>query len=162
MGDFESIYQQYGKTVYFYLLSMTRDETLSEELTQETMCRAIMNIGAFRGDSKLSVWLCQIAKNLYFEWQKKNKRIVPMEEALLDEPDGKDIVEELTQKETAARILKHLHSLDEPYKEVFMLHALGDIPLKQISQLFGKSDSWARVTYYRAKAKITERMEGEE
>ena len=141
---------------------MTRDEALSEELTQETMCRAIMNIGVFRGDSKLSVWLCQIAKNLYFEWQKKNKRIVPMEEALLDEPDGKDIVEELTIKETAARILKHLHSLDEPYKEVFMLHALGDIPLKQISQLFGKSDSWARVTYYRAKAMITERMEGEE
>jgi len=162
VGDFESIYQQYGKTVYFYLLSMTRDEALSEELTQETMCRAIMNIGAFRGDSKLSVWLCQIAKNLYFEWQKKNKRIVPMEEALLDEPDGQDIVEELTRKETAARILKHLHSLDEPYKEVFMLHALGDIPLKQISQLFGKSDSWARVTYYRAKAIITERMEGEE
>lgn len=162
MGDFESIYQQHGKTVYFFLLSMTRDESLSEELTQETMCRAIMNIGAFRGESKMSVWLCQIAKNLYFEWQKKNKRIVPLDEALLDRPDERDITEELTQKETAARILKHLHTLDEPYKEVFMLHALGDIPLKQISQLFGKSDSWARVTYYRAKAMITERMEGEE
>ena len=126
------------------------------------MCRAIMNIGAFRGESKMSVWLCQIAKNLYFEWQKKNKRTLPIEEALLTEPDEQDIIEELTSKETAHRILKHLHTLDDPYKEVFMLYVLGNIPLKQISQLFGKSDSWARVTYYRAKAMITERLEGEE
>ena len=157
MSDFESIYQQYGKTVYFFLLSMTQNVSLSEELTQETMCRAIMNIGAFRGESKMSVWLCQIAKNLYFEWQKKNKRTVPIEDSLLTEPDELNIEEELTRKETA-----HLHTLDDPYKEVFMLHALGDVPLKQISQLFGKSDSWARVTYYRAKAIITERLEGEE
>ena len=121
-----------------------------------------MNIGAFRGESKMSVWLCQIAKNLYFEWQKKNKRTLPIEEALLAEPDEWDIIEELTSKETAHRILKHLHTLDDPYKEVFMLYVLGNIPLKQISQLFGKSDSWARVTYYRAKAMITERLEGEE
>ena len=162
MSDFESIYQQYGKTVYFFLLSLTQNESLSEELTQETMCRAIMNIGAFRGESKMSVWLCQIAKNLYFEWQKKNKRTLPIEEALLTEPDEQDIIDELTSKETAHRILKYLHMLDDPYKEVFMLHVLGNIPLKQISQLFGKSDSWARVTYYRAKAMITERLEGEE
>ena len=162
VSDFDSIYQQYGKTVYFFLLSLTQNESLSEELTQETMCRAIMNIGAFRGESRMSVWLCQIAKNLYFEWQKKNKRNVPIEDALLAEPDGLDTEEELTRKETAHRILKHLHTLDDPYKEIFMLHALGDVPLKQISQLFGKSDSWARVTYYRAKAIITERLEGEE
>ena len=91
MSDFESIYQQYGKTVYFFLLSLTQNESLSEELTQETMCRAIMNIGAFCGESKMSVWLCQIAKNLYFEWQKKNKRNVPIEDALLAEPDGLEI-----------------------------------------------------------------------
>ena len=162
MGDFEKIYQEHGKTVYFFLLSLTQNEALSEELTQETMCRAIMNIGAFRGESKMSVWLCQIAKNLYFEWQKKNRHTVPIEEDLFTEPDERDIVEELTRKETAHRILKHLHTLDDPYKEVFMLHALGDVPLKQISQLFGKSDSWARVTYYRAKAMITERLEDEE
>lgn len=75
VSDFDAIYQEYGKTVYCFLLSLSRDETLSEELTQETMFRAIMNISSFRGDSKISVWLCQIAKNLYLEWMKKNKRI---------------------------------------------------------------------------------------
>lgn len=66
---------------------------------------------------------------------------------------------EIEERDMADRILRHLHELEEPYKEVFTLHALGDVPLKRISQLFGKSDSWARVTYYRAKAMITEKLE---
>ena len=159
MSDFESIYQQYGKTVYFFLLSLTQNESLSEELTQETMCRAIMNIGAFRGESKMSVWLCQIAKNLYFEWQKKNKRTLPIEEALLTEPDEQDIIDELTSKETAHRILKHLHMLDDPYKEVFMWRVFAELSFKQIGQMFGKSENWACVTYHRARNKIKEKLE---
>lgn len=159
MSDFDAIYQEYGKTVYCFLLSLSRDETLSEELTQETMFRAIMNISSFRGDSKISVWLCQIAKNLYLEWMKKNKRIVPIDESIDLYDSGRDIAAELADKDIADRILQYLHELEEPYKEVFTLHALGDIPLKRISQLFGKSDSWARVTYYRAKAMITAKLE---
>lgn len=159
MSDFDIIYQQYGKTVYSFLLSLSRNEALSEELTQETMFRAIMNIDGFRGDSKMSVWLCQIAKNLYFEWLKKSKRTVPIDENILQYDSDRDIVAELADKVIANRILQYLHELDEPYKEVFMLHTLGDIPLTQISQLFQKSDSWARVTYYRAKAMITSKLE---
>lgn len=66
---------------------------------------------------------------------------------------------EIEERDMADRILRHLHELEEPYKEVFTLHALGAVLLKRISQLFGKSDSWARVTYYRAKAMITEKLE---
>lgn len=162
MDNFEEIYQQYGKTVYYFLLSLSRDEMLSEELTQETMFRAIMNINSFRGDCQISGWLCQIAKNLYFDWLKKNKRTVPISEDIVLQDNRKDIVTVLADKDIADKILQYLHELDEPYKEVFTLHALGDIPLTRISQLFGKSDSWARVTYYRAKAIITSKLkEGE-
>ena len=162
MGDFDTIYQQYGKTVYGFLLSISHDEVLSEELTQETMFRAIMNIKSFRGESKMSVWLCQIAKNLYFEWLKKSKRTIPIDENILQIQSNKDIIDEIADRDTADRILTCLHSLEEPYKEVFILHALGDIPLTRISLLFGKSESWARVTYYRAKAMITSKLkEGE-
>ena len=159
MDDFDAIYQQYGKTVYCFLLSLSRDESLAEELTQETMFRAIMNINSFRGDSKPSVWLCQIGKNLYFEWLKKSKRTIPIDDSLATYDSGYDIAEAFADKDIANQILKYLHELEEPYKEVFMLHALGDIPLTRISQLFGKSDSWARVTYYRAKAIITSKLE---
>lgn len=161
MGDFETIYRQHGKTVYFFLLSLSHNETLAEELTQETMFRAIMNISSLREESKLSVWLCQIAKNLYLEWLKKEKRTVQFDESVLQFDDGRDIALELADKDMAKRILKYLHELDEPYKEVFMLHTLGDIPLTQISKLFGKSESWARVTYYRAKTMITAKLEEE-
>lgn len=159
MSDFETIYRQYGKTVYGFLLSLSHDEALSEELAQETMFRAIMNIKSFRGDSKMSVWLCQIAKNLYFEWLKKSKRTVPIDENVARYDSGRDIAAELADRDIADKILQYLHELDEPYKEVFTLHALGDVPLTRISQLFGKSDSWARVTYYRAKAMITAKLE---
>ncbi len=157
-GDYIQ-FTEISKVVYCFLLSLSGNESVSEELTQETMFRAIMNINSFRGDSKLSVWLCQIAKNLYYEWRKKNKRFVPMEESL-DRCDSRgDFADELADKDAADQILRCLHELEEPYKEVFTLHVLGDIPLKRISQLFGKSDSWARVTYYRAKARIAAGLE---
>lgn len=162
MGDFEKIYQEHGKTVYSFLFSLSRDEHLSEELTQETMFRAILNYGSFRGDCKLSVWLCQIAKNLYFEWYSKNKKTMPLDERFASYEDEKDFSLDLADKETAQEILRQLHRLDEPYKEVFMLHALGDISLKDISGLFQKSDSWARVIYYRAKNMIIAKLKGEQ
>jgi len=161
MGDFETLYHEYGKTVYCFLLSLTRNEHLAEELTQETLFRAIMNVGSFREDCKISVWLCQIAKNLYYEHQKKTKRNISLEDTSDQFVSGVNIEKVFEDKETANRILLHLHDLEEPYKEVFMLHALGDVSLKQISELFGKSDSWARVTYYRAKNMIIEKLKGE-
>ena len=62
------------------------------------------------------------------------------------------------QQELSREVLGRLHELEEPYKEVFMLSALGGVPLKEISAIFGKSESWARVTCYRAKQKLLERM----
>lgn len=157
MKDFEQIYQIHGPKVYCFLLDLSRDPALSEELTQETMVRAVLNIGSFRGDCQLDVWLCQIAKNLYYDHCRKNKKRMSLEQ-IPDVPDNHDIAADLDDKDMAQRILILLHDLDEPYKEVFTLHALGDVPLKQISKLFGKSDSWARVTYYRAKAMITAKL----
>lgn len=163
MSDLEEIYKTYGKTVYGYLMGLCQDTQLAEELTQETMFRAVMNIGSFRGDSKISVWLCQIAKNLFYEWQKKQKRTVSLDEENRPEVgETADIAFDLENKDLADCILRCLHTLQEPYKEVFTLHVLGEIPLKQISILFGKSESWARVTYYRAKAMISEKLKGGE
>lgn len=107
MNDFDAIYQQYGKTVYCFLLSLSRDESLAEELTQETMFRAIMNINSFRGDSKPSVWLCQIGKNLYFEWLKKSKRTIPIDDSLATYDSGYDIAEAFADKDIANQILKY-------------------------------------------------------
>ncbi len=138
-------------------MKMTRNASLSEELTQETFFRAYMNYASLRNKEKASVWLCQIAKNTYFAWynaQKKKDTLDCLETA----SDGQSIEEAFIQKELSQKALLCLHELEEPYKEVFMLSVLGGFSLKDISLIFGKSESWARVTFYRAKQKLSERM----
>lgn len=157
MADFESIYNKYQPFIYRYLLRLSKNETLAEELTQDTFFRAYMNVAKLRDESKISVWLCQIAKNVYFAWYNENKRSNPIDSET-DIKDDFDIEEQFLDKELTRSAFICLHQLEEPYKEVFMLAVLGQQSLAEISKLFGKSESWARVTFYRAKQKLAERM----
>ena len=138
-------------------MKMTRDVTLSEELTQETFFRAYMNYASLRNKEKISVWLCQIAKNTYFAWYNEQKKKDSLDDL---EVASNDVSTEdaFVQKELSKKALHRLHELEEPYKEVFMLSVFGGFSLKDISTIFGKSESWARVTFYRAKQKLLERM----
>ena len=160
MERFRDIYEQNANEVYRFLLTLCGDERLAEDLTQETFLRALKSIDSFRGDCKISVWLCQIAKNLFYRYRKRNCNQMFLDE--IPEPaDEENAEEDFLAKQQTAVILKHLHTLEDPYKEVFMLHVFGEVPLKEISLLFGKSDSWARVTFYRAKAAILDLMKGD-
>ena len=157
MTEFEKLFDENREFIFRYLMKMTRDFSLSEELTQETFFRAYMNYSSLRDKEKAPVWLCQIAKNTYFTWYNEQKKKVSAE-SLEDVSDGKDTEDEFIQKELSQEALKCLHELEEPYKEVFMLSVFGGFSLKDISLTFGKSESWARVTFYRAKQKLSERM----
>ena len=157
MTDFEKLFNENQEFIFKYLMKMTQDVSLSEELTQETFFRAYMNYASLRDKAKASVWLCQIAKNTYFAWyneQKKKDSLDDLEAA----SNGADIEDVFVQKELSQKALLCLHDLEEPYKEVFMLSVFGSFSLKDISSIFGKSESWARVTFYRAKQKLLERM----
>lgn len=157
MADFEKIFNSNRDYVFKYLWKLTRNASLAEELTQETFFRAYMNYAGLRDKEKVSVWLCQIAKNTYFSWYNEHKKISSLEEEASD--DGLDHLEErFMQKELSDQALACLHKLEEPYKEVFMLSVFGGFSLKDISKLFGKSESWARVTFHRAKQKLLEKM----
>ena len=162
MERFREIYEANVNEVYRFLLSLCRDEHMAEELTQETFVRAIDHIDSFRGDCKISVWLCQIGKHLFYRQYKKGRITEGLDEEQLDREASRPSPEsDVLLKAESNEILKHLHTLEEPYKEVFMLHVFGEISLKEISLLFGKSDSWARVTFYRAKATIISKLKGE-
>ena len=152
--EFQEVYELYFKDVYKYVLALCRDEHTAEEVTQETFFKALKSIDSFRGQCKLYVWLCQIAKNTYFSMAAKDRRA---EEVLPEETE--DALERaLMTKESAFEIHRLLHDLDEPYKEVFSLRVFGKLSFQQIGQLFGKTESWARVTYHRARLKIREGM----
>lgn len=155
MLDFEKVFQEHSGFIIRFLMKLCGDISLAEELAQETFFRAYMNLSTLRNEDKVSVWLCQIAKNTYFAWFNEQKKHQPMTQMTIADSTP-DIAELFEEKELAGRAFSVLHALEEPYKEVFMLYVFGCLSLKDISTMFGKSESWARVTFYRAKQKIME------
>ena len=155
MLDFEMVFRENNQFIFRFLMKLCGDISLAEELTQETFFRAYINMAALRNEEKVAVWLCQIAKNTYFAWFNEQKRKQPISQPIPADSTP-DIAELFEEKELAGRAFSVLHALEAPYKEVFMLSVFGGLSLKDISAMFGKSESWARVTYYRAKQKIME------
>lgn len=156
--EFEEIYNLYFKEIYLYIKSLSKDENIAEEITQETFFKALKNIESFDGSKDIRAWLFTIAKNTYFSHYKKNKNLV--DESFL-EKKSIDIkfIDKLINEEDAFLIHQFIHKMKEPYKEVFYLRVFGELNFKSISEIFGKSESWARVTFYRAKGKIREYLE---
>lgn len=157
MYDFEEVYKTYYNQVYGYVLSLSHNEHIAEEITQETFFKVLKKIHSFRGECKLNVWICQIAKNTYYNYCKK-KHMEP-EEVLNIVPSHENIEEKMIDRDTARRIHEILHQMEEPYREVFWMRAFGELSFREIGNLHHKSEGWARVTYYRAKIKIKEALE---
>ena len=156
MTEFEEVYRLYFRDVYRYCLALTRDEAAAEEVTQETFVKALGAIDRFDGKCRVYVWLCQIAKNTWLTMLSRDKGREPLPGDL---PAAQSLEERLLTKESAFEIHRILHRLEEPYKEVFSLRTFGELPFRQIGELFGKTESWARVTYHRARLKIKEELQ---
>lgn len=158
MSGFQEIYEAYSKPVYRFLLSLTGEEVVAEELLQETFYRALLCIDRFEGRSSLFTWLCRIGKNAWLkEIQKSRKFMAPdaLEGIASREPSPEEqTIREETYRDVREAVLK----LGEPYRDVFILHAYADVKLKEIAVLYGKSESWARVTYYRARQQIVQEV----
>lgn len=161
MTDFERIYKEYFNDVYLYIRRLSGDEHVAEEITSETFFKALKSIDSFRGECEIRVWLCQIAKNSYYTYIKKNSKFQNVEESeLINLPDTKNnVADEVSSKLEALAIQKILHELDEPYREVFMWRVYADLSFKEIGGIFNKNENWACVTYHRARKIIRERME---
>ena len=162
--NIEELYRTYFDIVYRYIRSISQDGALAEEVTQETFFKALKKADQFRGDCDVRVWLCQIAKNTLYDHLKKQKKQLLGDERLeeAESADGELLEEKLAQRSQAMEIHKVLHRLSEPYKEVFSLRTFGELTFREIGMLFGKSENWARVTYYRARVKIREELEYED
>lgn len=161
VSEFDELYQKYYKDVYYYLKTLSQDETIAEDLTAETFLQIYINIHKFRGECDIRRWICKIAKNQYFSYCRKNGRECSVPE-YMEIPDERVSVEQsLVDSETAKGIHQFLHQMEEPYKEVFTLRVFCELPYKQIGELFGKTEGWARVTFLRAKCQIQKWMEGQ-
>lgn len=159
MTAFEEVYRSYFGDVQLYLLALCKDSHLAEELTAQTFFKAMDSIGRFRGECDIRTWLFTIAKNSYLTHLRREKRDVPLEHDLIRDP-GPPLEEIIADQQTAMQIHKILHSLPDPYKEVFSLRVFGQLSFVAIGELFGKTQNWACVVYHRARQKIMKEMEG--
>ncbi len=156
MQSMDEIYQEYAQTVYKYLLSKTHNEDLAEELTQETFLQAIRGIDRFDGKCKLSTWLCAIAKNLFLTYLRKRHVHEDVDKMELPVASAEEnALENLGKLE----LFQMLHNLEEPYREVTYLRVFGGLSFQEIGQILGKTENWARVTYYRGKEKIRKELD---
>ena len=158
--NLEALYTACFPKLYRFALSLTRTPAEAEEIVQETFLRAIQHAGKLPDDANLDAWLFRIARNVHISRLRKRQREVgdaPLEMLAT----GEDVENSLADRDQAGHILRLLHTLEEPYKEVFTLRALGDVGYREIAALFGKTESWARVTYHRARLMLTERMNKE-
>ena len=154
MFDMDAAYREYAVMVYKFLLSLCYEEELAEELTQETFYQAVRSVDRYDGSCKVSTWLCQIAKHLWYREMERGKRKGTSELTADMESLEKPVEEQLLVKEEKMELFRKVHVLDEISKEIVLLRVTGAFSFKEIAELFGKNENWARVTYYRAKQKL--------
>jgi RNA polymerase sigma factor (sigma-70 family) len=154
--DMEKIYNEYFKVVYKYLICLTYNQEIAEDLTQETFCKAIKNIRNFQENCKISVWLCQIAKNLWLNELKKNKKILVTNIESIELIGEENIEEDFLNREDLKGVYKRISLLDEPMKNIIYLKLIGNLTFKEIGEVMRRNEVWARVNFYRAKQKLKE------
>lgn len=157
MQDIEKIYQEYFETVKKYLFCLTHNNDIAEELTQETFYKAVKKINTYRGECKISVWLCQIAKRLWFDECRKNKKIINAKEKdLLNLQSINNLEEQVVLNDEKVSLYKKMQDLDIITREVIYLRITGELSFKEIGIILNKTETWARVTFYRGKKQLKE------
>lgn len=156
MQDIEEIYEEYFETVTKYLFCLTHNRDLTEELTQETFYRAVKKIDTFKGNCKIQVWLCQIAKNLWYDEIKKNKKYESIDGEKLDLVSLENTEDIVIKNNLKLDLFREMQDLDAQTKEVMYLRLTGELSFKEIADILNKTENWARVTFYRGKQKLKE------
>ena len=156
MQNIEEIYEEYSNTLYKYLFCLTHDEEVAEDLTQDVFAIAMDKIDTFKGQCKLSVWLCQIGKHLWYKQLKKDKKYkkISINEINENEIISENIEEAILIQEEKLKLYKDIQKLEEPYRDVIYLKLSGNLNFIEIEDILGKTPNWVRVTYFRAKQKL--------
>ena len=151
MKSMDKIYREYAELVYRFLLAKTGNENIAEELTQETFYQAVKCSDRFDESCKVSTWLCAIAKNQLASYLRKNHFYEELDTVELVAPSAEDTYIHALQKVT---LMKELHAIPEPYREVMYLRLFGNLSFREIGEIMEKTENWARVTFYRGKEKL--------
>ena len=158
----EDLYEQHAKSIYRYLFSLCGEADTAEELTQETFCQALKGLNTFRGKCTPQVWLCAIAKRLWYKELERRRRTVPLEEESLSRlaaPD--DPAAELELRDDRNALYRAMRGLSPETREVLSLRLAGEFSFREIGEILGRTEVWARVRFYRGKEELARNMGGE-
>lgn len=159
-SDFEVIYEKYVSKVFSFVLKLSNNYHMAEEITQETFVKAYISLHSFRGECRMDVWLCQIAKNLFYDNFKSRRYEVNMNPETNEAFDNHYNVEkQMIMEEEVRRLKGFIASLKEPYRSVIIDCVFLELSYKEIAIKYQKTENWARVTFYRAKQKIKEKSQ---
>ena len=161
MQDMEEIYSKYAEIVYKYVFCLTGNEDTTEEIVQETFLVAVKDINKFRGECKISTWLCQISKYIWYRRLKKEKakKEIPLN-SLQNSLFIEDSIEQnFYDKENKIELFKKLQKLDEDTRNVMYLRIFGNFEYSEIAEIMNKTPNWARVVFFRGKQKLKEGLD---
>lgn len=159
MQNIEEMYNKYSEIVYKYVFCLTGNEDTAEEIVQETFLVAVRDINKFRGECKISTWLCQISKYIWYKRLKKEKKETPLD-ILQDSILIEDSIEEsFCDKESKIQLFKKLQELDEDTRNVMYLRIFGNFEYSEIAEIINKTSNWARVVFFRGKQKLKEEID---
>ena len=163
MQDMDTIYKKYGEIVYKYVFCLTGNEDTTEEIVQETFLVAVKDINKFRGECKISTWLCQISKYIWYKKLKKEKikKEIPLDILKNTLSIEESIEENFWNKEKKIELFKKLQNFDEDTKNVMYLRIFGNFEYNEIAEIMNKTSNWTRVVFFRGKQKLKEELENE-
>ena len=161
MNSLAQAYIELQPKLYTFFVMKTSNIAVAEDLTQDVFYEASKTIHQFKGDATIATWLFSIARHLLAKYYRSKKY-----ERSLHEQLGNSIAPVMATetsyeiKEELRMLQQHIAKLDEMAKEIVLLRLYGELSFADIGELIGKSENYARVTYFRSKQKIMKEMEG--
>ena len=161
MNVLENLYEEIQPKLYNFFFIKTSSKEVAEDLTQEVFYQAIKSYTSFKGNSSLTTWMFSIAYNILKKYYRKNKYDKSLNEKLKFKPNLEESIDYNLLIQDEKKLLKSaISELDETSREIVILRIYSELTFKEIGKVLTISENYARVSFYRAKAKIKEIMGG--
>ncbi|WP_262008862.1 RNA polymerase sigma factor SigM [Bacillus licheniformis] len=149
----DEIYQMYMNDVYRFLLSMTKDKHLAEDLLQETFMRAYIHIHSY-DHSKVKPWLFQVARNAFIDYVRKHKKEVTISDDMIGNLFQNAVQSPAHQVEIKEVLTLYMNQLPDNYRKALTLYYLKELNYKEASSLMNISEANFKSVLFRARQRL--------
>lgn len=153
----KELYNKYYRELYLYIYSLCRNREVTEDLVQDTFLKAILSLSDSHGNMR--AWLYMVARNLFFNYTKKENRKESLENLKESPSDSPPIIEKIIENERRRLCFEALQNLEGIKKEVLILQYFGGLSQKEIAATLQITTENVRVLSFRGKKELRKFME---